>query len=162
MLKITTANENKRIEVFSECRQTSPMFLIGSIKVPWWFSRKESACNAGDLGSISGSGRSPGEEHSYPLQYSCLENPMYRGAWQAAVHSVAQSWTRLKWLSSSSNKSRGQNVIKHWKQCSIIFVPLLHNAEYIKDPILSYNMGLLDFKPSCRSAGWWAETLGFL
>ena len=42
---------------------------------------KESACNAGDLGSIPGLGRSPGEGHSNPLQYSCLENPMDRGAW---------------------------------------------------------------------------------
>ena len=44
---------------------------------------KESACNAGDLGSISGSGRFPGEGNGYPLQYSCLENPMDRGAWWA-------------------------------------------------------------------------------
>ena len=43
---------------------------------------KESACNAGDPGSISGLGRSPGEGNSSPLQYSCLENPMDRGAWQ--------------------------------------------------------------------------------
>ena len=50
---------------------------------------KESACNAGDLGSIPGSGRSPGEWNGYPLQYSCLENPMDRGAWQATVHGVA-------------------------------------------------------------------------
>ena len=42
---------------------------------------KESACNAGDLGSITGLGRSPGEGNSYPLQYSSLENPMDRGAW---------------------------------------------------------------------------------
>ena len=42
---------------------------------------KESACNAGDMGSIPGSGRSPGEENSYPLQYFYLENPMDRGAW---------------------------------------------------------------------------------
>ena len=47
---------------------------------------KESACNAGDLGLISGSGRSLGEGNSNPLQYSCLENPMDRGAWWAAVH----------------------------------------------------------------------------
>ena len=47
---------------------------------------KESACNAGDLGSIPGSGRSPGEGNGNPLQYSCLENPMDRGAWQATVH----------------------------------------------------------------------------
>ena len=52
---------------------------------------KESACSAGDLGSIPGSGRSPGGGNSYPLQYSCLENSMDRGAWQATVHGVAKS-----------------------------------------------------------------------
>ena len=49
---------------------------------------KESACNAGDLGSIPGLGRSPGAELGNPLQYSCLENPMDRGTWQFAVHGV--------------------------------------------------------------------------
>ena len=52
---------------------------------------KESASNARDLGSIPGSGRFPEEVNGYPLQYSCLENPMDRGAWQAAVHGVAES-----------------------------------------------------------------------
>ena len=52
-----------------------------------------------DAGSILGSRRSPGGVHGNPLQYSCLENPMERGAWQATVHRVAQSWTRLKQLS---------------------------------------------------------------
>ena len=51
---------------------------------------KESACNAGDLGSIPGSGRSPGEGNGNPLQYSCLENSMDRGAWWATVHGVAK------------------------------------------------------------------------
>ena len=51
---------------------------------------KESACNAGDLGSIPGLGRSPGEGNCYPLQYFCLENPMDRGAWRATVHGVAR------------------------------------------------------------------------
>ena len=60
---------------------------------------KASACNAGDLGSILGSERSPGEGNGYPPQYSCLENPM-ESPWQAAVHRVAQSWTRLKQLST--------------------------------------------------------------
>ena len=50
----------------------------------------ESACNAGDLGSIPGLGRSTGEGNGYPLQYSCLENPMDRGARQAIVHGVAK------------------------------------------------------------------------
>ena len=56
---------------------------------------KASACNAGDLGLIPGLGRSPGEGNGNPLQYSCLENLMDRGAWQAAVHRVAKSRTQL-------------------------------------------------------------------
>ena len=63
-----------------------------------WFSRgfpggsddKESACSEGDLGSIPGLGRSPGGGHGNPLQYSCLENLMDRGAWWAAVHGIAE------------------------------------------------------------------------
>ena len=57
--------------------------------------------NAGDVrdvGLIPGLGRSPGGWHSNPLQYSCLENPMGRGAWQATVHRVTKSWTQLKQL----------------------------------------------------------------
>ena len=54
---------------------------------------KDSACNAGDLGSIPGLGRSPGEGNGNPLQYSCLENPMDGGTWWATVHGVAKSWT---------------------------------------------------------------------
>ena len=56
---------------------------------------KESACNAGDPGLIPGSRRSPGEGNSYPLQYSCPENSMDRGAWQVTVHGVAKSQTQL-------------------------------------------------------------------
>ena len=56
---------------------------------------KASAYNAGDLGSIPGLGRSPGEGNGNPFQYSCLENPMDGGAWWATVHGVAKSWTRL-------------------------------------------------------------------
>ena len=52
---------------------------------------KDSACNAGDLGSIPGSGRCPGKGNGNPLQYSCLENSMDRGAWQATVHAVSES-----------------------------------------------------------------------
>ena len=52
---------------------------------------KESTCNAGTVGSIPGSGRSPGEGNGNPLQYSCLENSMDRGAWRATVCGVAQS-----------------------------------------------------------------------
>ena len=56
---------------------------------------KASACNAGDPGSIPGLGRSYGEGNDNPLQYSCLENPMDRGAWQATVNEVAKSQTGL-------------------------------------------------------------------
>ena len=56
---------------------------------------KESAYNAGDLGSIPGLGRAPGEGNSNPFQYSCLENPMDGGTCQATVHGVAKSQTRL-------------------------------------------------------------------
>ena len=56
---------------------------------------KESACNAGDLGLIPGLVRSPGEGNGNPLQYSCLDNPMDRGAWWITVHGVAKSRTRF-------------------------------------------------------------------
>ena len=59
---------------------------------------KAPACNAGDPGSIPGLGRSPGGRHGNPLQHSCLETPMDRGGWRAAVHGVAKSQTRLKRL----------------------------------------------------------------
>ena len=58
------------------------------------------AGNIRDMSSISGLGRSPGGGHGSPLQYSCLENPMDRGAWQATVHRVTQSQTQLKQLST--------------------------------------------------------------
>ena len=56
---------------------------------------KDSACNAGDPGSIPGWGRSPGEGNGASLQYSCLENLMDRGAWWVAVYGVIKSWARL-------------------------------------------------------------------
>ena len=60
--------------------------MVGKREIwaPWWLGSEESTCNAGDAGdagSIPGSGRSPGGGHGNPLQYSCLENPMDRGAW---------------------------------------------------------------------------------
>ena len=64
--------------------------------VPGGSDGKESACNDGDLGSVSGLGRSPGEGNGNLLQYFCLENLMDRGAWRATFHGVAKSWT---WLS---------------------------------------------------------------
>ena len=57
---------------------------------------KNPPANAGDMGSIPGSGRSPGRGNGNPLQYSCLGDSMNKGAWQATVHGVTKSWT---WLS---------------------------------------------------------------
>ena len=68
--------------------------LFGSSRftygLPWWFSDKESACNAEEMGLFPGSGRSLGEGYSNLLQYSCLENPMDRGDWRATVHGVTK------------------------------------------------------------------------
>ena len=67
---------------------TSPSNLTG---LPWWLRHgKVSACNVVDPCSIPGLERSPGERNGYPLQYSCLENPMDRGAWWAVVHGVIE------------------------------------------------------------------------
>ena len=67
----------------------------GCIRFPWWLS-KESACSAGDLGSIPGLERYPSEGNGNPFQYSCLENPMDRRAWW-----VAKSWT--DWVTNINN-----------------------------------------------------------
>ena len=71
------------------------MYLMAKGSFPGGSDGKASAYNAGDLGSIPGLGRSPGEGNGNPLQYSCLENPTDRGAWQATVHGVPKSRTRL-------------------------------------------------------------------
>ena len=67
--------------------------LFETVGFPSGSEVKASACNAGDLGSIPGSGRSPGQGNGNPLQYSCLENPMGGGDWWATVHGVAKSQT---------------------------------------------------------------------
>ena len=72
---------------------------------------KVSAHNVGDRGSIPVSGRSPGEGNGNPLQYSCLENPMDRGAWWATVHWVTKSWTRLSDFTSLHFTSVAQSCL---------------------------------------------------
>ena len=73
--------------------------------IPGGSDGKASAYNAEDPGSIPGLGRSPGEGNGNPLQYSCLENPMGGGTWQAIVHGVAESQTRLSDFTSSLHLS---------------------------------------------------------
>ena len=86
------------------------------IDFPGGSEGKKSACNAGDPGWIPGLGRSPGEGNGNQLQYSCLENPMDRGAWQATVHGVAKSWTRLR--DFTSNVYKLSHVLKEESQLS--------------------------------------------
>ena len=75
------------------------------IGLPGGSEVKASARNAEDLGSIPGSGRSPGEGNGNPLQYSCLENPTDGGAWWATVHGVTKSQTRLSDFTHSQNRA---------------------------------------------------------
>ena len=70
----------------SELESKKYMLFEDDIGLPWWLSGKESTWNKGDAGSVPGSGRSPGGGHGNPLQCSCLENPMDRGAWCTTVH----------------------------------------------------------------------------
>ena len=74
---------------------TLDLFMVG---FPVDADGKQSACNTGNGHSVPGSARSPGGGHGNPLQYSCLENPMDRGAWWATVHGVAKSQTQLTLL----------------------------------------------------------------
>ena len=67
---------------------------------------KNPPANAGGVGSVPGLERSPGEGNGNPLQYSCLENPMDRGAWRAIIHGVTKSQTRLKLLSTHGDNTR--------------------------------------------------------
>ena len=73
--------------------KTAEFKVDSPVGFPGGSEGKESTRNGGDLGSIPGLGRSPGEGNGHPLQYSCLENPMDRGAWRATVHGVANSGT---------------------------------------------------------------------
>ena len=72
------------------------MTLYNMKGFPGGSDSKAPVCSAGDPDSFPGLGRSPGEGNGSPLQYSCLENPMDRGAWWATVHGVAKSWTQLR------------------------------------------------------------------
>ena len=85
---------------------------------------KASASNVGDPDSIPGSGRSLGEGNGNPLQYSCLENPMDRGAWWAIVHGVAKCWTRLSNFTHSIQKKKKREGDYIFCEMSLLLVVL--------------------------------------
>ena len=143
---------------------------------------KVSACSAGDPGSIPGSGRSPGEGNGNPLQYSCLGNPMDRGAWWATVRGVAKSRTRLSnfthsggtWRLASPEAGKGDSGAAGLPSSrSPGFVPLprplselallceqwvapscfLAAPLLIGAPLSLFFMGCVAFLPRCSKAG---------
>ena len=89
--------------------------LLGGGAARWVLAVKNPPTNARDTrdtGSVLGLGRSPEGGHGNPLQYSCLEDPMNRRAWQAIVHGVTKSWTWLKWLSRHAHTSEREVPFK--------------------------------------------------
>ena len=82
-----------------------------------------------NLGSTSGSGRSPGEGNGNPLQYSCLENPMNRGAWRAALHGVPKSQTWLKWLGTHECRQVGGLIT--WHQRDLCSNPYCRSSSHL-------------------------------
>ena len=117
---------------------------------PCGLDSKASACNVGDLASIPGSGRSPGEGNGTPLQYPCLENPMDGGAWQATVLGVAKGRTQLSYFTSRESRViilfefKGFNFLLWW----LFWVNYLHNWFFISSGYL--------IPESSQSAVFWS------
>jgi len=101
---------------------------------------KASACNVGDLGSIPGSGRFPGEGNGNPLQYSCLENPMDGGAWWATVHGVAKNQTRLSYFTFTLLLGRKvmTNLDSIFKSRDITLPKKVHLVKAMVFPVVMY------------------------
>ena len=93
---------------------------------------KESTCNVGDLGLIPGLGRSPGGGYGNPLQYSCLENPMNRGAWWATAQAVPKSQTRLS--------DYTQHIVMCIKISCSLFITHVANkdAQFLHDGVVTF------------------------
>ena len=111
-------------------------FFFKSLYINIGASQVVLVANAGDVGSIPGSGRSLGERHGNPLQYSCLENPMDRGAWQATVHGGHKE---------SDMTEVTQHALIHKNQCGF-YIFLTHNSLCPKTILKTYfsvNMNFL-------------------
>ena len=114
--------------------------------LPRWLSGKASACNAGDLASVPGLGRSPEEGNGNSLQCSCLENPRDEETWWAAVPGVAQSWTRLKQLSSSSSIPLYEHITVYFSSPFIL---------WSVDIWVVSSLGFLEIKPLTHGLREW-------
>ena len=111
-------------------------------RIPQWLISKESACKAGatrDKGLIPGLERSLGEGNGNPLQYSCLENSMNRGAWQATVHGVANSGTWLKRLSKHTQLSWTD-----WMKTDVLFALWSSQNKFLLSSLLSPSAPRID------------------
>ena len=98
------------------------------------------AGDARDAGSISGPGRSPGVGHHNAFQYSCLENPMDRGAFWAIVHGATESWTQLKWLSSNKS-SKGPTAWFKYSELLAIVIYNCHSTSSIGQDVVNLFLG---------------------
>ena len=129
---------------------SSLVYLLTHLTVgfPGGSDIKESACNAGHLGLIPGYGRSPGEGNDNPLQYSCLENPMDREAWQTIVHGGTKSQKQLS------------NYHFHFSLLPLIcVVSALHNYPYL---ILNTFVELCNGSAWLYLQGSWSSCLNCL
>ena len=110
------------------------------------------AGNMRDMGSIPGSGRSPGVRNGNPLQYSCLENLIDRAAWRATVHGVAKSWTWLKQLSRQTQVQADMLVEPHGN----------HNHIKSSYPLTGSSPGTTTEQPRPRPGAEWKGREGLL
>ena len=117
------------------------MSLLFKVRFTGGSEVKASASNAGDLGSIPGSGRSSGEGNGNPLQYSCLESPLDGGVWQATVHGVAKSRTRLSDFTFTYEKLWCCSVTKSWTAARQ--APLSFTLSPDSCPLSQYHLTIL-------------------
>ena len=137
------------------------LMIYTSITKPWNSVSKESACNARDLGLIPGSGRSPRDGNGNPLQYSCLENPMDRGASLAIVHGINKSWTWLSdWITTTNWYVISTSITKHRYYQFVVAVKSLSCVQHFVTPWTVACQASLSFTISwiCSSScplSWW-------
>ena len=126
-----------------------------SLKLTFYGSdSKESTCSAGDPGSIPGSGRSPGEWNGYPLQYSCLENPMDR-VWQATVHGVTKESDMTEQVTGEDRKGSAVKNPPAMQETQEMQVRSLAREDPLEEGMATHSSILAWRIPMDRGV-WWA------